>query len=87
GGDIHNLNKVAKVYRTASMLDCLLGYNTWSTVEQMRHDLQDDISNENISPSQKIIGIELQIDQKVSYKTTEPLDGFQEEHGPRFASI
>lgn len=92
GGDLFGYNIDYHRYRSASMIDCMVDFNEYKNLGEMKNAL---LSNISYPPAYKIIGFDMSISQNINLSFTYPgstnddytINYFGDKVGPKFANL
>lgn len=76
-----------RYYRSASLLDCMVDNNVYTSIAEMRSALANFSVSESAFPERRLVEMTINIAQEVNFTCPCPTPPRTDQHGPRFASI
>ena len=76
-----------RLYRSASLIDCLAAHKLYSTISEMETEMAELTPQENQSPEDRLVSMSLDIKQEIQYEFPVPTKGRSDANGPRYASF
>ena len=74
-------------YRKAMMTDCLVSFETATSVDKLRDVVSGEVLEEEEKPARRLVSLSLDISQQVTLRAPTPKPPRTDDHGPRYAQV